>query len=53
VDGEDLTAADRITPLPPFTDRLWAALPLGLVLGLALVGVALAAVRIARLGLTP
>lgn len=53
VDGEDLVAADRITPLPPFTDRLWAALPLGLALGLALVGIALAAVRIARLGMTP
>lgn len=53
VDGEDLTAVDQVTPLPPFADRFWSALPLGIAIGLGLVGAALVLVRVARLGTTP
>jgi hypothetical protein len=52
-DGGLLAPSDSIDSAPPFSSRLWAALPLGLLIGLVLVGVALGAVRIARLGTTP
>ena len=52
-EGGGVRPAGTITPAAPFTSRLWAALPIGLVVGLALVGVALGAVRIGRLGTTP
>ena len=48
-----VTPGGSFDPAPPFSTRLWVALPLGLLIGLVLVGVALGAVRIARLGTTP
>ena len=52
-EGGMLTPTDSVERVPPFSTRLWAALPLGVLIGVVLVGVALGAVRIARLGTTP
>ena len=47
-DGVDLAFQGRIGEAPPFAERLWAALPFGLLVGMVLVGMAVLAVRLTR-----